>query len=136
MIQLYLRKPRSLMQRLTSLFLLMGLLLLSNCSTVKIPDHVACLNKGPLGAHCAHTNVAKTYNISAADWQALSFGQVCTADDPDHFGQTFADIKAALEKVCSICNCCSFSQQEQTEFFFTDIKKHQQQLVGAFVGTK
>lgn len=114
-------------KHLISLFITMGLLALSGCSTINVNDHEFCLDKGILGARCRHTLTDEVRDLSAVEWRELSFGQICTADPPDDFGGTFADMKATMEKLCSTCNCCSYKTKAKIEKFFTKIKTMQTQ---------
>lgn len=73
-----------------------GLLLLSGCATVKIPNTEWCGDMGSEGAACFHTLSDDARDIPKAEWDAERFGQVCTTTND------FAAIQSALEKLCSM----------------------------------
>lgn len=116
------------MTLLIVLFALTVLITLTSCS-VEIKDHEFCVNKGVLGAHCGHTLTEETRDIGPAEWAELSFGQICTADPPEKFGETFGDIKATIEKLCSKCNCCTYKIKEKLEKFFTQTRSMQEKVL-------
>lgn len=70
---------------------------------VTIHDHELCGDKEAIpgmGAHCAHTLVHQTRDLSKADWDTLrsSHGLICAESE------MFADWKAALETLCNNCD--------------------------------
>lgn len=72
-----------------------GLLLLSGCASVRIPDTEWCGDMGKEGAACFHTLTDDERDIPKAEWDDYRFGQVCTTNN------NFAAIISALEKLCS-----------------------------------
>lgn len=74
----------------------LGLLLLSGCASVRIPDTEWCGDMGSEGAACFHTLTDESRDIPKAEWDDFRFGQVCTT------ANDFASIKSALEKLCSM----------------------------------
>jgi len=57
----------------------------------------------------------------------MSFGQVCTADPQDHLGQTFADVKATIEKLCSKCRCCDYPTKQKIDDVISSIQRQQEE---------
>lgn len=100
------------------LFIMMGAPLLS-CNQVPIKDEIFYGNKGMRGAVEFHTLNTKTREISFEDWMKLLRTKplVCSSVE------TFGDIKAAVEKLCSVCNCCSYETTAAIEQFFANVKK-------------
>lgn len=92
--------------------------LLSGCGSVPVNDHEFCADKAGRGAHCAHVLTQETEDIPYAVWVKRRFGQVCTNDEPDDLGATFADIKRTIEQACSKCNCCTYNQKKTANSFF------------------
>lgn len=74
----------------------LGLLLLSGCASVQIPDTEWCGDMGSEGAACFHTLTDESRDIPKPEWDNERFGQVCTTPND------FASIKSALEKLCSM----------------------------------
>lgn len=74
----------------------LGLLILSGCASVRIPDTEWCGDMGSEGAACFHTLSDESRDIPKAEWDEYRFGQVCTT------ANDFASIKTALEKLCSM----------------------------------
>lgn len=101
------------------LFITTALLFLSGCDQVKITDEIWYGNKGMVGAVEFHTLTTGQKNLSFEDWMKLLKDQpmVCTSVN------TFGDVKAAFEKLCSVCNCCSYDTTKAAETFFSNIKK-------------
>jgi hypothetical protein len=103
---------------LAASFILTALLPLS-CARVQIVDHEFCADMGTLGAGCFHTMTDDTRDIPKAEWDDMRFGQICTNDPPGRKGETFADWKVVIEKLCSIVRRCDYETKKQlAEFFF------------------
>ena len=99
------------MPLLIVLYIMMGLLLSSaSCQKVEIMDEEWCVDKGTLGAHCAHTLSTVTEDIPQPDWDNRRFGQACTIDPPGKLGSTLAEIKKEQEEICSIYNACTYEE--------------------------
>lgn len=91
---------------------------LLSCSQVPIKDEIAYGNKGVRGAVEFHTLTKGQREISFEDWMKLLRTKplICTSVE------AFGDVKAAVEKLCSVCNCCSYETQAALAQFFTNIK--------------
>jgi hypothetical protein len=115
---LQLRRRRLIYLTLTALlFILMGAPLLS-CSSVPIKDEIAYGNKGMQGAVEFHTMTSSKRELSFEQWMQLLKAKplVCTSVE------AFGDFKAAVEKLCSVCNCCSYEAKAALEQFFTNVQ--------------
>lgn len=101
------------------LFILMAALLLESCGTITVKDEILYGNKGMLGAVEYHTLAATQKEVSFEDWMQTLRTQpmVCTSVN------TVADVKAAFEQMCSICNCCSYDTTEAAETLFSNLQK-------------
>lgn len=98
------------------------------CDSVPIKDEIFYGNKGMHGAVEFHTLTSGQREIKFEDWMQLlkSKPLVCSSVE------TFGDYKAAIEKLCSVCNCCSYEAKAQLAQFFTNIQK----ATGGFNATK
>lgn len=95
----------------------MAVLALSACSGVTVKDEIFYGNKGTLGAVSFHTLTAGQQDISPKDWANLLATQplICSSI------QTFGDLKAALEQLCIVCNCCTYDQEAAIDQFFNEV---------------
>ncbi len=76
-------------------------------------DHEWCSDMGPRGAFCVHTFTTDERQLDKATWDALRVGQFCTTDPDGKKGSTIADIKATLEKLCSVTDVpCVFPDKK------------------------
>ena len=82
--------------------IILALLSMTSCAHVPINDHEWCGDEGSLGATCFHFLTAQTRDLDKETWDNMRFGQICTNDPEGQLGATFADIKATIEKLCSI----------------------------------
>lgn len=100
------------------LFIMTAVLLLESCGTVDIKDEILYGNKGMLGAVEFHTLTKDKVVISFADWMKLLRTKplICTSVD------TAGDVKAEIEKVCSVCHCCSYDTTAAADEIFQNIK--------------
>lgn len=96
----------------------MAALLLTSCGTVQIQDWEWCGDLGSLGASCFHSLSDEQRDIPKDVWDNMRFGQICTADPPDQMGATFADLKATIEKLCSVSGKCDYQTKKKLETFF------------------
>ena len=93
------------------------------CSHVTLHDEVWHVIKGPLGALEVHTQTDTTKDLTKAQWDAISFGELCTSIN------NFGDDKADLEKLCSENPVgCDVDTQEQMQALFTKIAKIRKHL--------
>lgn len=101
------------------LFTTMVPLLLSGCDQVPIKDAIAYGNKGMQGAVEFHTLAKGKRELTFEQWMQIIRTKplVCTSVE------TFGDAKAAIEKLCSVCNCCSYDTKAQLAQFFTNIEQ-------------
>lgn len=90
---------------------------LSGCNSIPIKNQEWCGDEGELGAECFNTLTADTRDLSPADWEQVRFGQVCTNTD------NFADIKAALEKLCSKTGNCAYELKKKATAFMNNVNK-------------
>lgn len=105
------------------LYILTGLTLaLSGCARVKIVDHVFCGDEGTIGASCFHTLTDEIQILSKSQWDDMRFGQICTLDPEGHKGETFADWKAVIEKLCSVSSDCDY---QRVNSFFQRVERVQ-----------
>jgi len=79
----------------------MGLLLLSSC-TVNIKDETLYWDAGDAGAVTANFLTPGSSMITQPAWDNMREGMACVSSD------TVADLKAELEQLCSLCNCCTY----------------------------
>lgn len=86
---------------------------LSGCGSVPVRDQEWCGDLGGAGATCFHTLISNTRDMDKATWDALRFGQVCTA------ASNFADTKAVIEKLCRATKNCVY---EKVQAFFQRIE--------------
>lgn len=104
-----------------TLFIMMVLLLLSACTSVTIHDSIWYGSKGSKGAIGFHTLTAGTERLTnekfIAKWNNLKSPMIATTAD------TFADLKRALEQLCSIqtCNYLTTDQKSILTNFFTNV---------------
>lgn len=87
------------------------LLFLVSCTSVPVYDSEVCGDLGTAGASCFHTLTTDARDIKKADWDQERFGQLCITS------QTFADIKASIEKLCSVSTTvrCSYEVKHMLE---------------------
>ncbi len=111
------RKP------LISALLILCVLSLSSCARVQINDHEICGDKGKLGASCFNMLSDGSRKLSFDDWAIERFGQLCMQAD------AFANIKAALLKLCESSKRCTWEEKQQIanlgskmEMFSQDLK--------------
>lgn len=89
------------------------------CSSVPIKNETFYGTKGKDGAVIIQTLIPGTQDISEADWLNIFYSEplVCSSVN------TFGDIKSSIEKLCSICNCCTYEAKAQMEAFFKNIQQ-------------
>lgn len=99
-------------------------LVLSGCSSVPIADEIAYGNKGLHGAVEFHTLTTASREITFEEWMKLlrTKPMICTSIE------AFGDFKAAVEKLCSVCNCCDYSTQAAVEQFFKNVQNASQEM--------
>lgn len=95
----------------------MGPLLLSSCGTVAIKDSEWCGDMGRDGAACFHTLTTASRDLSPPQWDYIRYGQLCTP------ASTFADWKAAIEKLCSVSGKCTYQMKQGVNTFMKNVKK-------------
>jgi hypothetical protein len=99
--------------------------MLTAACAVPIHNHEWCADNGD-GANCFHFLTDESRDLSKAEWDDLRVGQVCTMDPPDHYGETFADIKATIAKLCTKTpNACSYEAKKKLSNFFRNLQKVQ-----------
>jgi hypothetical protein len=92
-------------------------LALPSCSSVTIKDHEFCADIGTQGATCVHMFTDESRDIPPGQWDDVRFGMICAS------GDAIADLKAALEKLCSLTNSCSYETQKKIKDFFSKIDR-------------
>jgi hypothetical protein len=70
---------------------------------------------GSEGASCFHHLSDQERDLSKTQWDRLRFGQVCTSS------RTFAEWKAAIEKLCSQSGRCTYEVEREVENFYNKI---------------
>ena len=105
----------------------MGLLLLGNCS-VQIKDETLYWDAGPSGAVTAGFLSSGSSIIDKPAWDDLRIGMACVSAD------AVGDLKSEIEKLCSVCNCCTYAVVKSLKNFFTRVefaRKTASELKGA-----
>lgn len=101
------------------------LLLVSGCTQVQIRDETIYALKGPgAGAVSIHTLTPGMVDLSAIEWEQTQVNimnsrkaVMCMSSD------SFADWKAAIEKLCSQGNYCTYETNKAVEKFFYKMEK-------------
>lgn len=88
----------------------------SACSHVTIHDKEVCGNLGEYGAHCAHTLIDKTRDMTKAQWEKQSVGWLCTNSTGFNDGET------ALEELCTQSNLCDYATRQELRAAFDRIR--------------
>lgn len=101
------------------LFLILFAASLPKCGTITIHNAEWCGDRGNEGASCFHTNTEDFRRLNKAEWDAERFGQLCTKSE------NYADLEAALQKLCEKTNSCNFTEDERQkiENFFSKIRQ-------------
>lgn len=100
--------------------LMVALLLLSGCVSIKVKDQTFYGDEGTLGATYFHFLTEDTGDVSKTDWDNLRFGYIC--EDAD----TFADWKALIQKLCSDSGDCDWDTQQALDRIFSHVEEIQQ----------
>lgn len=103
-----------------SFMLMVALLLLSGCVSIKVKDQTFYGDEGTLGATYFHFLTEDTGDVSKTDWDNLRFGYIC--EDAD----TFADWKALIQKLCSDSGDCDWDTQQALDRIFSHVEEIQQ----------
>ena len=103
-------------KNLEILFALLFGLSLASCGAVTIEDHSWYGDMGPEGAYMFHTLSDEEGYLDKETWDALRFGMVCTNSD------SFANLKAAILKLCHKNRRCVFEAKEKIETFFKRVE--------------
>lgn len=86
---------------------------LSSCAGVTIKDSEWCGSLGSQGASCFHTLTTGSEQLTlqqwAERWDNLADPQVCSVVE------SFTDIKADVEELCSFNNVCTYDQTAQVQ---------------------
>lgn len=67
---------------------------------------------GDSGAACFHTLTSESRDLAKIDWDKERFGMVCTK------AQNFAEMKAAVEKLCHKSKLCTYEDRQLMRAFF------------------
>lgn len=92
----------------------MALLLLPDCAGIPIKDSEWCGDVGTLGARCFNLLSTGQRKLSKQDWDAMRFGMVCTD------GDALADLKGAIELLCSKVACDYQTKKDALELIQSD----------------
>jgi hypothetical protein len=94
------------------------------CGTVAIKNEKFYANKGVLGAVAFDTLDAKQTELTLEQWMGLlrTESLICSSVS------TFGDIKAAVEQLCSVCNCCDYTDTAAAALFFDNMTKAAAQM--------
>lgn len=108
------------MQSRISKILLAALFVLgtSSCGRVLVTDREWCGLMGEHGAYCTHTLRDESRQLTKEEWEAMSVGQICTADPPGHEGETFGEMKALIDKLCRASKLCTYAEKKKLDRFF------------------
>lgn len=87
--------------------------LLSGCA-VAIHDHEFCGDMGTLGGSCFHSLTTESRDVPEPAWDDERFGMICSTAD------TYADLKATIEKLCSYAHC-DYDTQQKIDLFFQNV---------------
>lgn len=77
---------------------------------------------GSQGASCFHTLTTETRDIPKAQWDDMRFGQICTNDPQGRTGETFADWKLVIQKLCKATKKCDYKTTKKLESFFLKVE--------------
>lgn len=100
------------------LFTVMVPLLLSGCSQVEVKDEIFYGNKGMHGAVAFHTLTPDKREITFEEWMKLLKEKPLVCSSVEAFG----DYKGVVEKLCSICNCCTYETKAAFDRFFANVQ--------------
>ena len=90
---------------------------LTSC-TVALHDQRWCGDMGQYGATCFHTLTTDKETMTKEQWDVVRFGMVCSE------AQSFADNKAAIEKLCHDTKECV----EVVTKVFLDLRSYQESI--------
>lgn len=107
-------KAQKFLHGAIALFLLVG------CSSVQINDHEWCVIAGSDGAYCFHTLTEQERDLTEAEWKLESRGWL--AGSPE----AYANLKEAIEKLCSETKKCTYEEQQNLKKFFTKVEEAQE----------
>lgn len=96
---------------LPAISLFFTLAALSGCGRIAIKDSYWCADAGKFGAECFKLNSGETKSLDKFQWDRLRVGQICSGTDEP--GKAYAEIKAALLKLCANTNRCTFEEQKK-----------------------
>lgn len=96
---------------------LLGILLSTACAKVEIKNTELCWDAGNQGAICENTLKDEERVLTPAQWEAERFGRGCMTQ------ADFGEIKAAIEKLCSEPNRCTYEFKKKFQEF---VKKHEE----------
>lgn len=85
-----------------SSFIPTALLILSGCGAVVIQNERWYVDKGALGAVYFETLSSVKGSLTPDEWKEKRYGMTCST------GDTFAEVKREIEKLCSASPSCSF----------------------------
>lgn len=106
------------MTHMVGLFTMMVALLLNGCSSVTVKDEIFYGNKGMVGAVEFHLLTTDKATLSFEQWMQLIRTQPLVCTSVNNLG----DLKAEIEKLCSVCNCCTYATTAAVEQFATRAK--------------
>lgn len=99
----------------------MALSFASVSCAVQIKNAEWCGDMGAMGAHCFNTLSEEERELDKEAWDQERFGQVCTKVE------SFAEMKAALAKLCSRARC-TFEEKQHIQIFYKQLNSFQTQL--------
>ncbi len=102
--------------------LIFGCVILSSCGMVRIGNHEVCGDKGPLGATCFRLVSDDSRKLSHAEWEQERFGQLCMK------AEAYANLKAALLKLCGRTKNCTFEEREQIKALGMRVNKFKMEV--------
>lgn len=83
----------------------------TGCGSIRVYDKEVCGDLGAFGAHCAHTLVNKTRDLTEKQWDMERVGWLCT----DSTG--FNDTETTIDQVCLLVKCDYQTRQSLTKAF-------------------
>lgn len=96
---------------------------------VQVNNQEWCADKGPLGATCVNTLHAGKRDIPKDVWDKIEigpdhrFGKLCTS------GDTFADVKKIILKLCKVTRRCTYNDKLKVVSFVEKIEELQDEVV-------
>lgn len=108
-------------KNLKRLLAILSAFVASACGTVTITDQEWCGDMGEHGASCFYTISEESRDITKEQWDIDRFGQVCGTS------AAYSEFVAALLKLCSDDNRCSWEVKKKIKDFRKNVKSIQRE---------